>query len=334
MEQQQSNARARALKKGRVWKYALVAILAVFLVTWPLFYTERFLVYVSTLLLLTSIGAACLHLILRTGRVTLAHAAFLGIGSYVSVLAVVKLSWAFPVALLAACAASGFVGLLVGPIVMRLSGVYFVLLTFAMSEIIRLIFINWQSVTGGSNGIFDIPRPYPFLNSAVAYYYLALGAAVICVGIIARVLNSELGHALTAIGEDERLAESTGVPALRFKVIAFVLSCALLGIQGSLQAHFIQFISPQGFTFFESLDYVIMNVIGGMGSLLGAILGTVFVVSLPEFLRDYVEYQFVFFGLALIIVLLVLPGGLVELGSKLGALSNKAKQIAQRRAKG
>ena len=175
-------------------------------------------------------------------------------------------------------------------------------------------------LTGGSNGIFDVPPPYPFLLSNRAYYYFALGFAVLGVGFCARILTSEYGRAIDSIREGERLAECSGVPVIRFKVTVFVIACALAGMTGSLQAHYIKFVGPDAYSGFQSLNLVVMNVIGGMSSLTGALLGTVFMVTLPELLRGYVNLQQIMFGVILFATMAFLPGGLIELGQRLRGL--------------
>ena len=129
-----------------------------------------------------------------------------------------------------------------------------------------------------------MPPPYPLLLSNRAYYYFALAFAVFGVGLCARLLTSEFGRAMNSIREAERLAECSGVPVIRLKVTVFVIACALAGMTGSLQAHYISFVGPEAYSGFQSLNLVVMNVIGGMSSLYGAMLGTVFMVTLPELL--------------------------------------------------
>jgi branched-chain amino acid transport system permease protein len=209
------------------------------------------------------------------------------------------------------------VALMVGPIVLRLRGVYFVLITFTLGEVVRLVLNDWKSFTGGADGIFRIPPPAPFLVDKRAYYYFALAMAAICVGVVARILSSQTGRYIDSIRESERLAQSSGVPILRFKVMIFAIACGLVGFQGSLLAHFITFVAPNSYTFNESLNLLVMNVIGGMGGLAGPLIGAAFLTALPEFLRGWVELQRVLYGLVLMLVMLFVPGGLIEIGRRL-----------------
>lgn len=306
-KQSRSNAASR-----RTSLYVLAAVVAV-LIVWPLVYQDEFYMHVATLVLLAGVGAAGLHLILRTGQLFMAHAAFAGVGAYTSVIVMMRLQWPFPLALIAAIAVPALLALVLGPIILRLKGVYFVLVTFALGEVIYLVFGNATSLTGGSNGIYQIPPPAAFFASVSHYYYLALAAALLALAFVSRVLQSEVGRVLNAIREGESLSQSTGVPVLQFKVLAFVMAAGLAGAEGSLTAHFIRYISPLSFTFDQSLMYVVINVVGSMTSLVGVVIGTLFIVPLPEFLREFMEYQRVFFGLILMLTMAFAPNGLVGL---------------------
>jgi branched-chain amino acid transport system permease protein len=297
--------------------YAVLA--AVVLIGWPLLTDDKFLHHVGVLICITAIAAASLHLIIRTGHVSLGHAAFMAAGAYVSTLTVMQLRLPWPIGLLAGIAAAALLAAIVGPILLRLTGKYFVLVTFLFGEIVRMALVVTPALTGGANGIFDVPPPYPFLLSNRAYYYFALAFAVFGVGLCARLLTCEYGRAIEAIREGERLAECSGVPVIRVKVTVFVIACALAGMAGSLQAHFIRYVGPESYSIVQSLNLVVMNVIGGMTSLIGALIGTVFMVTLPELLRGYVNLQQILFGAILFATMAFLPGGIIELGRRLRA---------------
>ena len=287
-------------------------ILAVALL-WPLLANNSFYLTLGTMVVLAMIGAASLNLIIRTGHVSLAHGAFMGVAAYTCVLLQIEMRWPFLLAMLAGCAASGFLALLIGPIVLRLTGKYFVLVTFLLGEILRLVFVEWQSVTGGANGIQQIPLGLPWFASPVAFYYFSLFTTVVCVGIVWRILCSEIGRSMDAVREADRIAESSGVPVIRLKVMIFVIACTLVGLQGALSAQLVHAVDPAGFDMNVSLGMVVMNVLGGMYYLLGPLLGTAFMVALPELLRGYVELQQIIFGVILIVVMAVLPGGMIGL---------------------
>jgi branched-chain amino acid transport system permease protein len=301
-------------------RWVWLGVLGAILLVWPLFVEEVFLTYIATLVLLYTIGTASLHLVLRIGHLSLCHAAFMGLGGYTSALLTTRLGWPFVAAFLMSGLVPAAVALVVGPIVLRLRGVYFVLITFTFGEVVRLVFNEWQSLTGGADGIFRIPPPHPLLADKRAYYYFALVMAVLCVGTVARLLVSQTGRFVDAIREGERLAQSSGVPVLRFKVMIFCIACGMVGLQGSLLAHYIHFIAPGSYTFGESLNLLVMNVIGGMANLAGPLIGAVFLTALPELLRGWVELQRFLYGVVLILVMLFVPGGLLEIGKRTAAL--------------
>lgn len=309
------------MKKSYTLPVAVLAVLAV----WPLVIGDEFYLHIGTLILMTGIGATGLHLVMRTGQLFMAQAGFIGIGSYTSVLLMMKLNLPFPFAVAGAMAVPALIALLLGPIIFRLRGTYFVLISFALGEVIQLTFSNWQSVTGGSNGIYGIPSPGALFTTRLSYYYLTLVCAVLAIGFVIRLVRSEFGRNLDAVRDGELFARSTGVPVARFKLIAFVISAALAGLQGSLNAHFIKYISPISFTFDQSLTYVVINVIGGMKNVAGPLIGTLFLVPLPEFLRGLHDYERIFYGLILILCMGFASDGLVGLVRKLGRSKSAEK---------
>jgi len=311
---------------GRV----VIGCLVVLAAALPVIGANAFLLTVGTIVALNIIGATSLHLVIRTGHVSLGHAGFMGIGGYTAALTLTRLGWPFPLNIAAGAAAPALLALLIGPLLLRLQGKYFVLVTFLLGEILRLGFVQWSGLTGGANGIFGIPPPAPVFATPAAFYWLAFATALVCTALVARVLSGGIGRVIDSVRESERLALCAGVPVLQVKVGAFVQATALVGIQGGLTAHYLHYIDPGAFTSVQSLSFVVMNVIGGMSSLLGAVIGALFIVTLPELLRGYVEMQQVMFGVILIIVMAAIPGGLVELAARArqlaASLSGRAKR--------
>ena len=175
------------------WRWAGLGLLAATVLSWPLIFANPFYITLGTMLVLATIGATSLNLIIRTGHFSLAHAAFMGVATYTCVLLEMRLGWPFGLALVAGCCASGLMALVIGPILLRLTGKYFVLVTFLVGEIVRMGFVDWQSLTGGANGIQGIPQSLEVFKSPIQFYYFALLVAVICVGVVWRILTSPLG---------------------------------------------------------------------------------------------------------------------------------------------
>lgn len=302
------------------WPVLGLALIGLGLILLPLLPNRAFILSVGTLTLISAIAVASLHLIIRMGHVSLAHAAFMGIGAYASVVLVTRLGVPVWVGFIAAFVAPFLAALLIGPVLLRLTGKYFVLGTFMFGEIVRLVFVDWKSVTNGAAGILGIPAPAPMFTDPVAYYYLALAMAAAFILLCLRILRSEIGRAMDSLRAGEALARSLGVPGPQLKVAIFCLACGLAGIAGALQAHFIRYIDPGSFSAIQSLNLVVMNVIGSLNNLGGALLGTVFLSVLPELLRDFVEIQRILFGLVLIVVMAFVPGGLIEIGTRIAKL--------------
>ncbi|WP_025138692.1 branched-chain amino acid ABC transporter permease [Achromobacter sp. DH1f] len=291
----------------------------------PLVLDNPFLLATGALILLNVIGAVSLHLIIRTGHISLAHAGFMGVGAYACALSVLRFDLPPAIGLGIGAAAAGALALLVGPVLLRLTGKYFVLVTFLLGEIIRLVLVEWQSVTGGASGLSNLPPLNAAWTSPLAQYYVALAAAALTVLLCVRLLLSETGRAIDAVREAPQLTECTGVRGLPLKVGVFVLGCALAGVQGGLLAFFMRYIDPSTFGMAESLNLVVMNVVGGMYNVVGPILGAVFLVALPELLRGYVEIQRILFGVALIVVMAAFPAGIAGLAGWFGGRRAQGK---------
>jgi branched-chain amino acid transport system permease protein len=297
-----------------------LAVVALVLAAVPYALDERFGYHIAIMVCFAAIGAGSLHLIIRTGHVSLCHSAFVGVGAYASANVVMKLHLPFVAGLLAGTLAAAALALVIGPIILRLTGKYFVLITFLLGEILRMVFVDWIAVTGGANGLSDIPSPSPAFADPKSFYLLALAAAVFCIAVCGRILSSEIGRFVNAIRESEQLAECVGVPVIRTKILMFVIACAFAGFAGSLLAHYAHYISPPNFGPIESLNLVIMNVIGGMNTLIGPLIGAFFLVLVPELLRGYVQLQHVIFGLVLIVVMAFMPGGMAGLRETIGLI--------------
>ena len=275
---------------------------------------ERFGYHIAIMVCFAAIGASSLHLIIRTGHVSLCHSAFVGVGAYASANVVMKLNLPFVAGLAAGTLAAAALALVIGPIILRLTGKYFVLITFLLGEILRMVFVDWIAVTGGANGLSDIPAP----ASGLCRPEIVLSARAGRDGVMHRDLwrascRPRSVASSTRSAKSEQLAECVGVPVIRTKILMFVIACAFAGFAGSLLAHYARYISPPNFGPLKSLNLVIMNVIGGMNTLIGPLIGAIFLVLVPELLRGYVQLQHVIFGLVLIVVMAFMPGGMAGL---------------------
>lgn len=257
----------------------------------------------------------------RTGLLSVAHAAFYGIGAYASGVLTVRYGYAFPSAMgigvLIAVAAS----LSVSVPSVRLHDDYFVIATLGLQVIALSVFNNWMQVTRGPLGIAGISPPVLMGWHADTYAEflllatIALGLA--CV-LVWRVTNSPFGRVLLAIREDEVLAKAFGKNPLWFKVAACAIGAAIASVAGSLYAHFVSYIDPSSFTIGESVLVLSMVIMGGLGTITGPVAGAAVLVALPEALRFLgfspliaANLRQVLYGLALVVLMMVRPRGLV-----------------------
>lgn len=255
------------------------------------------------------------------GLISLGHAAFMGVGAYASAL-LVKSGWPYPAGLLAAVVAAAVAGLVVGIPALRLKGHYFSVVTFIVGIIVTILMTNLVELTRGPMGLPGIPfvklelfgwtHVFRTIVQKVGFYYFALAFALLALWLRWRVARSRFGRALAAIKGDENLAESVGIPTYRTKVAAFTLAAAMAGVAGSLFAHYAAFISPDSFTFVDSFDLFVMNLVGGAGTFLGPIVGPAFLTFLGNGLRGMSPaLSHVIYGVLLIVVIVALPDGIV-----------------------
>jgi branched-chain amino acid transport system permease protein len=307
-----------------------VWVLVVFLFFLPILSSDEFYLNIVISIYLQIILAVSLNLIIKTGKLSFAHAAFMGIGGYTSAMLVMRLKLPFVLCLPLSGVMAAAIAYVVGRVLLKLEGVYFVLVTFAFGEVVRLFFVNLVVPFGGPTGITNIPAPaitfFPgftmtFLSKA-SYYYLVFIVMMITLLVIRRIFRSAIGKMMDCTRETEHLAEFTAIDTFQCKMFAFVVGSFFAGLAGSLYAHYYRYISPESFTFWETVNLVIINVVGGMGGILGPILGAIFLVPLPEFLRGFVEYQRVLYGLILILTLCFMPAGML---GPLGRIANRLK---------
>ena len=247
------------------------------------------------------------------GELSLGHAAFFGIGAYTTALLTRHFDVPFPVDLVLAGLGTGVAGVLIGAPSLRLKGPYFAIVTFGFAEILHLIALNWTSVTRGPMGLPDIPHaqlgPMP-ITTELGYYYVLLALIGLAILVTQRLLDSTVGHAWLAIRENEELALATGIPAFRFKLLAFVIGMIFTGVAGSVYARYVHFVDPTALSFYYTVTVVSMVIVGGQGSIAGTILGALLFTLLPEYLRVVEGARLVIFGALLMLAVVFMPEGL------------------------
>jgi branched-chain amino acid transport system permease protein len=252
------------------------------------------------------------------GLLNLGFAAFYAIGAYTYALLNTKLGLSFwaclPVSALLACCA----GMLLSIPALRLRGDYLAIVTLGFGEIVRLVLNNWDSFTNGPNGITGIAGPHLMgmsLGSLHRYYYVVLAFVLFSVVITRRIKYSRIGRAWIALRENEIAASTMGVNTTRYKVYAFSLGTFWAGIAGILFAAKMRFVSPESFTFLESILIISMVILGGIGSVYGAVLGALILIILPEVLRELQLYRMLILGAGLVLLMIFKPQGILGGGN-------------------
>jgi branched-chain amino acid transport system permease protein len=300
-------------KQSILWLVALIVVVGLV----PLFVHSDYILQLFVLCGIYAIATMGLGILLGfAGQMSLGHAAFFGIGAYTSALVTINFHLPFWVGLPLAIIASAIVGVIVGYPCLRLSGHYLALATIGFGIITQLVLINWKSLTNGSDGITGIPPPtigsFSF-DSYGRYFYIVYVAVLIAAYVAYRVKITRVGRAMEAIRENELAAAAMGINTTTYKVLAFVLASAYGGLAGSLLAHSIKFISPDSYSFDQSVVFLVMLVIGGSSSIAGAILGAVLLTFLPEWLRPLKNSYIMVYGAAVIAMVIYMPQGIVGL---------------------
>jgi branched-chain amino acid transport system permease protein len=304
---------------GHVFWYSL--LVAVLLAA-PWVVSEYWLAQFTFILIYSIVGLGLMLLAGFTGLFSIGHAAFLGVGAYTQAV-LTNAGVPFPIALACAGALSAAVGMIVGLPALRVKGIYLGIATLAFGFIVEEVFARWESVTGGNSGV-HIKAPDVFgwkLDSADEFYFLCLLITVGATLVILNLLRSPTGRAFVAIRDSEVSAQSMGIHLAYYKTLSFAISAALGGIGGALYAHKLQFISPDQFNIIQSIDLLLMVVIGGLGSVHGAFLGAIFLIAMPQVIslaKDYLPavvgqapgLQGLVYGLVLIAFVLFEPLGL------------------------
>jgi len=250
-----------------------------------------------------------------TGQINFGQAAFYGLGAYATAIATkAGLPWLVtpPLSVALVVAAS----LVLGLPTLRLRTYYLAMTTIGFGEIVRLIIVYWEPVTGGTSGLRAIPGISVFgltPQGQVQHYYLLLAALALASLVASRIRRSSLGRAMIATKDSEIAAEQSGVDTTRTKLLAFMIGAVYAGLAGCLYASSIRFVSPDSFSGVQAILLMTMLIVGGMGSITGCIVGAVALTILPEALRFLGQWYLVLYGLGVIVVIVLLPGGLASM---------------------
>ena len=274
------------------------------------------------LIAINAILALSIYITLSAAMLSLANAAFMGIGAYTAILLTQYFGWPLIPAAFVGAGMAALVGALLGAPVLRLRGIFLAIATIGFGEILRIFILNFQlGITlpfeqqDYPNGAEGLRLPPPASTTG----WLTYGTLLALIYFFWRLRGSRMGLALAAIREDEAAAESSGVNVTNYKLLAFVIGAAIAGWAGALDAHLYNFISPADFGFSEAVNILVYAVVGGTLGFLGPILGAALITALPEILRPLHDYRDIFTGVVLLLTILFLPTGLFSLlGNALG----------------
>ncbi len=324
---------ARDWAKNHIW----AVLLALFVVGlfFPVIVKNKYITRIMCLILMYSTIGGALNVINGySGQFCIGFAGFVCVGAYTQAILSTRLGWSFWPLLLLGGILACIVGFVVSLPTLRLSGIYLAIVTIGMSEVIRLIALNWTSLTGGSHGIRGIPMPkllgLDFSNPRI-YYYVFFFLAVLFLFCTTRLLNSRVGRAWLSIRENQIAAASLGVPVARYKCICFMYAAFWAGLMGSAYASYVVYIDSTFFTMGMSIDLLSMVIIGGSGTLVGPVVGACVVEALTEGLRSFGTWRYVVYALLIIAMMWVRPQGLFG-SSKSSDLAYSRKKAVKKRS--
>ena len=310
----------------RFWLYLLGAAILVF----PLLAGE-YLIYMANITAVAVVGAVGLNLLNGcTGLISLGHAGFMGVGAYTSAILITKFGVPFILTLPLSGLMAALCGVIVGAPSLRMKGLYLCIATLAAQVILEFTFVHWESLTQGIRGL-NVPAPTLFglsLASGPVFYYVIMIVAALSVTASRNLFHTRVGRAFIAIRDRDYSAELMGINLFRYKLYAFAVSSFYAGLAGCLYVNFLKIVTPEHFPLHESVRYLAMIIVGGLGSVLGSIFGAVFMTIIPEVLKSALNLmqditpramsflfplQTVVFGLFIVVFLVFEPHGLAEM---------------------
>ena len=291
----------------------LSIVFLVLAIIFPVAFNKQYLITIGINCLMFSVLSLSLNLITGfMGITSLGHAAFFGVGAYTAAILSTRIGLTFIQTAILGTIVAAIFGILLGLPTLRIKGRYLAIVTLGFCEIMRIIELNWMSLTRGPQGISGIPKMDLFgfiFSKPIHKYYVALILLIFTIFIVKSIMNSRIGRAISAIRDDEVAADAMGINVFKYKIMVFSISSALAGLAGAYYAHFMGFIDPNAFNFDQSILILSMTIMGGMASIPGSIFGASVLCVLPEVLRSVADYRQIFYGLILAIMVVWKPSG-------------------------
>ncbi|HXH08336.1 MAG TPA: branched-chain amino acid ABC transporter permease [Alphaproteobacteria bacterium] len=300
------------MKKGDGLKALLLVLIGAGMLVLPNF-VDNYIIYIMARLFTYILVAVGLNLLTGyAGQVSLGHAAFFAIGAYTAAVLAESLAWPFVLCVITAAVFTAIVGYLLGLPCLRLSGLYLAMATLGFTLIVQEMLLQLSVITHGSEGML-VPTASVLgfeFDSDYRKYYLIFGVTVVMLVLARNLVRGRTGRAFLAIRENERAAEAMGVNLAQYKTIAFAISALYTGLAGALSAFLVGFLDPQEFSFFLSIQFITIIILGGLASLLGSVLGAGFLIILPELLAGLDVWQALVYGVIMVFTIIFMPFGL------------------------
>jgi branched-chain amino acid transport system permease protein len=298
----------------------------------PLDWLNPYHLQVASFLLINVLLGVSIYVTLSTGQLSLGNAGFMSIGAYTSAILTTRHGIPIPAGILLGALLAGASGVLVGIPALRLRGVYLAIATLGFGEVVRVVFVNWEALTGGAVGITAIPQMGRVLLAqlsearlspgavglknnqfiSLAVFLILFSATLLSILFFLRLSSSRVGRAYAAIRMDETAAGAAGIPTTYYKVLAFSQGALLSGFAGALFAHATSYISPADFTYHRAVEILVFAVFGGSEHLLGPVFGAMFLTLVPELLRFISDYRYIVYGVLLVLLMIFRPQGVID----------------------
>jgi branched-chain amino acid transport system permease protein len=301
--------------KGRFGFLAAAVVALALLLVLPQF-LRPYYIGLTTRMLIFALFAMSLDLLLGyVGLASLGHAAYFGVGAYAIALLTLRGHLGSAIAFPAALVAATTIGALFAPLALRARGSYFLMITFALAQVVWSVAFGWRPLTNGDDGMPGVPRPnfgWP-LNSTSSFYYFVLATVGLAALLLLAIVKSPFGRALRGIRESESRMEALGYDVWRYKFVAFVLSAAFAGLAGALYAYFNRFVGPEYLYVIQSAEALIMVILGGAGTLIGPAIGAAAIVFLEDYVSSLTQHWVMVLGIIYVVVTLFAPRGVIGL---------------------
>jgi len=287
-------------------------LVAAFLLLAPLV-GDLYVTYLTTEILIFALFALAFNLVLgHAGLISFGHAAYFAMGAYACAILLTRLDWPLIASFPAAIAFTAVASAAIGAFCVRLTWIYFAMLTLAFAQLVWAVAFKWDDVTGGDTGLIGVSVP-AFLETPTVFYYFTLTVVVVCTLLLRAIVNSAFGQIVVATRENPQRAEFIGVDVRRIRLAVFVISGTFSGVAGALFALFNRSVFSETAWWTQSAEVLIMTILGGMYSFIGPAVGAATLILLDRFITDYTEYWPTVLGIILLAVLFFAPSGLAGL---------------------